>query len=114
MCDEWRADFAVFLRDMGPKPSPKHTLDRINNDGNYKPGNCRWATWEEQLSNTRHNRLVTYGGETLTIARMARKHGLKPHQLRTRIEAGWTIEDALTVPIGTTCGAFVKREFGAR
>ena len=53
VCPEWRHDFAQFLRDMGPKPSPKHSIDRINNDGNYEPRNCRWATWKQQQNNRR-------------------------------------------------------------
>ena len=51
VCAAWRNDFEAFLRDMGPKPTSSHTLDRINNDGNYEPGNCRWATRKEQVQN---------------------------------------------------------------
>jgi hypothetical protein len=51
VCKEWRDSFAAFYRDMGPRPSPKHSLDRVNNDGNYEPGNCRWATKKEQAAN---------------------------------------------------------------
>lgn len=53
MCDEWRKSFSAFIAHIGPKPSPDLTLDRINNDGNYEPGNVRWATSKEQAANRR-------------------------------------------------------------
>jgi hypothetical protein len=53
VCDQWQNSYATFRTDMGPRPSPRHTIDSIDTNGNYEPGNCRWATWSEQRRNTR-------------------------------------------------------------
>lgn len=100
VCEAWDRSFSAFLADMGRRPSPSHTLDRINNDGDYEPGNCRWATWSEQNNNTRFNRNITYLGETLTVAQWSKRVGIKRNTLWTRLDGcGWTFERAISTPI---------------
>lgn len=96
VCARWRSSFAHFLQDMGSRPSPQHTLDRINNDGPYGPENCRWATRAQQSNNTRRNRLLTYKGETLTLAEWAERQGIPYKTLLARLHRDWSDEDALT------------------
>src|SRR5437879_3420126 len=71
--DPWIDSFESFFAYVGRKPSPKHSLDRINGDGDYRPGNVRWATQREQTSHTRQNRLITYRGRTFPIIEWARR-----------------------------------------
>jgi hypothetical protein len=68
VCDRWRHSFASFLSDMGERPTPKHQIDRVDNDGMYEPTNCRWATPTENGRNTRHNHLITINGETKCVS----------------------------------------------
>jgi hypothetical protein len=98
VCERW-SDFAAFLADMGPRPSTKHSIDRIDNDGHYEPGNCRWATKLVQTNNTRSNHFLEYGGKRLTIAQWARETSLTVEAIRRRIRRGWPISLALTVPV---------------
>jgi hypothetical protein len=93
MCDAWQADFSAFYTDMGPRPSAKHSIDRINNDGPYGPYNCRWATKREQGRNQRTNVGV---GPYPTITAAAEAVGIKPGTLWARLNAGWSVERALT------------------
>jgi hypothetical protein len=70
VCDRWNESFEAFLADMGPRPSPTHSIDRYpDNDGNYEPGNCRWATPREQQGNKRTNVFVILNGQTLANPR---------------------------------------------
>lgn len=95
VCDRWRESFEEFYADMGPKPSPKHTIERINNAGNYEPENCRWATRKEQDRNKRSNRLVIIDGTTMTLFDAVEESGLNYKTVLSRIVRGWSVERAL-------------------
>jgi hypothetical protein len=84
ICKRWDL-FANFIADMGPRPTDNHSLDRINNDGNYEPGNCRWATRIQQANNTRLNLRVVFQGETLTVAELSRRTGVSKARLQYRV-----------------------------
>ncbi len=98
VCERWN-DFTAFLADMGPRPSPKHSIDRICNDGNYEPGNCRWATKIEQVNNTRQNHIVEFDGRTMNITQWSADTGLASWVITKRLKLGWTPTDALTKPV---------------
>jgi hypothetical protein len=97
MSDEWRECFHTFLADMGPRPSKQHSVDRINNNGNYCKGNCRWATATEQQNNTRANKTITHDGRTLTIAEWSRVTGIFMKTIAYRRRMGWPAEECLRV-----------------
>lgn len=94
MCDEWSRDFEAFLLDMGPRP-PSMSLDRIDNNGNYEPINCRWATRRSQNNNRRNNRFLEAEGVSMTLAEASRKSGLAPALVSNRLRRGWPIDRAL-------------------
>ena len=98
-CERW-VDFANFLEDMGPRPSLKHSLDRIDNNGNYTPENCRWATRKQQGRNARSNVLLTHDGKTQCLAAWCEEIGMKRGTLYQRIfRLNWSIERALYTPV---------------
>lgn len=89
ICRRWRESFNSFLIDMGKKPTREHSLDRINNDGNYEPSNCRWATKWEQANNSRKARKIKYQGMTKSVAEWSRILGISYSRLITRLHRGW-------------------------
>lgn len=99
VCDRWIMSFYNFLADMGERPSAFHSLDRIDNNGNYDPSNCRWATRQQQNGNTRYNHFVSYNGQTLCVAALERELGMPITSLKQRLARGWSIDDAVTVPV---------------
>jgi hypothetical protein len=98
MCDRWRDSFESFLADVGDRPTAKHTLDRIDNDGSYEPGNVRWATRTQQARNTRRNRLITANGATRTLAEWISLSGLAATTIERRLKRGWNPAKAVTAP----------------
>ena len=98
VCDRWLT-FENFFADMGPKPSLAHSIERINNEGNYEPDNCQWATPKEQSRNKRNNRLLTFQGQTKCVGDWAEETGIHYQTLTSRLNHGWSVEQALTAPV---------------
>ena len=102
VCDRWRESFSHFLADMGPRPDGAMTIDRFpDNNGNYEPGNCRWATSTQQGRHKRNNRLVTLDGETKVLSEWEEIKGLNHSTVQGRVRSGWTYEEALSHPTMT-------------
>lgn len=101
VCEEWNNSFLAFY-DWALKNGWKEGLqiDRIDNSGNYEPSNCRWATREANMNNTRQNHYITYNNRTMTVTEWSKELGIKRGTLQQRIkEYGWPIEKAFTEPI---------------
>jgi len=104
VCDRWNRAFEAFLEDMGERPPGDYSIERIDNDGNYEPSNCRWATMREQSKNTRRTRLLTFDGKTRPARDWARLVGLEKATLLHRVRSGWEIERALFAPVRSAAG----------
>lgn len=100
MCDAWRTSFAAFFRDVGERPGPGYSIERIDNDGDYAPGNVRWATAKEQARNTRRNRNIEIDGRTQCVAAWAEELGVRPQLIFKRLGIGWSERDAVLTPVG--------------
>ena len=101
VCDSWANSYETFLADMGERPGPDFSLDRIDNDGNYEPSNCRWTDKTTQANNRRSNFIVTVNGQTATASQWARKFGRDPAIIIKRLRRGWTLERAVKEPAKT-------------
>lgn len=99
VCARWIDSFQNFLSDMGRKPSPNHTIERNDTNGNYEPSNCRWATNDDQQNNRRNNRTAEFQGKTQTFARWERELGFGRGTITWRLGLGWSIEKSLSTPI---------------
>lgn len=99
VCDRWRHSFENFYRDMGPKPSPEYSIERIDVNGNYEPGNCRWVTSKEQARNKRSTIIVTYKGITKPLIDWSEDLKLDYKVLYNRLRSNWVIEDIFEKPI---------------
>lgn len=102
VCKRWRKSIAAFIADVGPRPSPSHTIDRINPNGNYEPGNVRWATKREQSLNRRCVTQIAHGGHSLTVRQWSERIGWHPDTIWWRLRHGWPVELALRPKALTT------------
>lgn len=99
VCDRWLESFENFYNDMGLRPGPEYSIERKNNDGNYEPDNCRWATKEEQGNNRRNNCIVYYKDKEYTIAQLSKECGIEYETLRHRLNRGWSVDRSVETPI---------------
>lgn len=100
VCERWLSSFQNFYTDVGDRPTLRHSIDRINNDGNYEPGNVRWALPNVQARNTTRSKRYFFDGKNLTLPEWSEDTGLSISVLRDRIVyCGWSVEKALTTPV---------------
>lgn len=97
ICERWDS-YPAFLADMGRKPTPAHTIERIDGNLGYEPGNCRWATRKEQALNTVRNRRLTVGGVRRTLSQWSEATGISLDTIIRRLDAGWAITTAVSAP----------------
>lgn len=105
VCDRWKDDFSAFLNDMGLRPSSKHSIDRIDPNGNYEPSNCRWATWNEQARTRRNSVTIEAFGVSVNLHDLCEQVDGNAKVIAQRIRRGWSHERALTEPRNTNNGS---------
>jgi len=115
VCDRWLNSYEYFLADMGRRPTDKHSIDRYpDNNGNYEPGNCRWATTEQQMNNRRNSKRLTFAGLTLSVMQWAERTGVRAGTLWGRIQHGWSVERVLTTAKDRPRGSWKKKKITFR
>ncbi len=102
VCQQWNNSFKAFLEDMGFRPTPKHTIERIDNDLGYFAENCYWATPLQQAQNTRVNKNITFKGKTLCQREWSRRLGGSHTLVYGRLKRGWSIHKIFSTPIKQT------------
>jgi len=100
--DRWLHSFENFYTDMGPRPGPGYEIDRIDNDGDYEPENCRWVRRVSNARNKRSNRVLTHNGQSLCISEWAEILGLTESAIAHRLSRGWDMAKVLTTPLRKT------------
>lgn len=99
VCERWE-QFENFIADIGPRPSRFHSIDRHpNNNGNYEPGNVRWATAREQTNNRRSCRMIVFNGKRQSVSDAARQAGLPYFTVSLRLRKGWSVEKTFGTPV---------------
>jgi hypothetical protein len=102
VCAQWLQDFAAFYRDVGPRPSSSHSLDRHpNKDGNYEPGNVRWATQTEQQRNRSGCHWIEWDGQVITLQEACDRVNLCDGTVHGRLKRGWSMQRALSCAPGS-------------
>lgn len=109
VCKRWGI-FENFYKDMGDPPTPDHSIDRIDNNGNYEPSNCRWATPKDQSSNRRSSVFLTYKGETKTVCEWSKLLNILDLTLYSRVKRGWTDEEVLSTPVRKSNRIYKKKQ----
>lgn len=99
VCARWVNSFDNFLADIGPIPTPKHSIERNDNNGNYEPSNCVWADRKTQALNTRRNKWILFKGESKTLGQWGISTGMGRDVIAARLKMGWTVEKSLTLPV---------------
>ena len=99
VCARWVESFENFYEDMGPAPSPSHSIDRIDVNGPYSPENCRWTTWKVQHRNKTTNRMVEFMGKTQSVADWSEELGIPSQRIFSRLAKGWSVDRTLTEPV---------------